>query len=326
LGVLNRVGFFFNTTTIVDVNLLWKAHFERKDFFGASVRADIHAPSKLSLILEQKENAIGFFQESLELFKNLSKAGILCTRDKGYFSFDLNDEKDVFLNKPLDRINCYRDFYIHEKHVKIGFEKRGEAVPEAWYEMPVFYKGPTTSFIGPEQTIPWPSFTKKLDYELELAAVIARHGTNIKAQNAYQHIFGFTILNDISARDIQKKEMSVRLGPSKGKDFCSVIGPVITTADEFNFEEPSLKMRAYINKELWSEGLSSDGHYSWAEMIEHLTRDEWVYPTDLLGSGTVGTGCGLELDKWIAPSDIVELEIEAIGILKNLIGIPLEKN
>ena len=193
-------------------------------------------------------------------------------------------------------------------------------MPAAWYEMPAYYKGPTTGFIGNDEIIPWPSYTDKLDYELELGAVIAKDGKNIKAKDAYKHIFGFTIFNDISARDIQKKEMSIRLGPAKGKDFCSVIGPVITTMDEFNFTEPDLLMTAHVNQKEWSRGRSSEAHYSWAEMIEHASKEEWLLSTDFMGSGTVGTGCGLELDRWIQPGDLIEMSIENIGTIKNIVG------
>ena len=114
--------------------------------------------------------------------------------------------------------------------------------------------------------------------------------------------------------------MAVRLGPAKGKDFCSIIGPVIVTADEFEGKEPNLTMTAKINGQEWSRGKSGDSHFSWAQMIAHVSQDEWVLPGDLFGSGTVGTGCGLELDKWIKSGDTIELEVENIGILKNIIG------
>ena len=127
-------------------------------------------------------------------------------------------------------------------------------------------------------------------------------------------------LNDISARDIQKKEMSIRLGPAKGKDFCSVLGPVIVTADEFEGKEPNLLMTAKINGEEWSRGYTGDSHYTWAQMIEHASKEEFIVAGDVLGSGTVGTGCGLELDRWIQEGDEIELHVEKIGSLKNKIG------
>lgn len=321
LGYQKRLGVFYNSTTIIDVNLTHQLYFETQGFYNASERAAAKAPHLLSDWLKLQEAPIEKLQETIKLFEDFSKDGILKTKNEGYISFDLQDEKKTTdLASPIDSINCYRDFYAHEKHVKKGFEKRNEPVPEAWYEIPAYYKGPTSGFIGSGDLIPWPSYTDKLDYELELAAVMAKDGMNIKAKDAYKHIFGFTVLNDISARDIQKKEMAVRLGPAKGKDFCSVLGPVITTIDEFNYDEPDLLMTAHVNQEQWSEGRSSDAHYSWAEMIEHCSKDEWLLSTDLLGSGTVGTGCGLELDRWIQPGDMLELEIEKIGTLKNIVG------
>jgi 2-keto-4-pentenoate hydratase/2-oxohepta-3-ene-1,7-dioic acid hydratase in catechol pathway len=116
--------------------------------------------------------------------------------------------------------------------------------------------------------------------------------------------------------------MAVRLGPSKGKDFCSVLGPVIVTMDEFGTSFPDLNMKARINGEQWSEGSSGEAHFSWEQMIAFAARDEWVRATDVMGSGTVGTGCGLELDRWIQPGDEIELEIEKIGVLKNMVGQP----
>lgn len=323
LGQFHRLGVFFNETTIIDINLVWRKQFELENYFYANEKANEIAPSSLSAILKSyQESATEFLQETVEIFKEQSAQGILKTNDLAELSFDLKDSKDVTLAKPLDQINCYRDFYVHEKHVKKGFEKRGEPVPPAWYEIPAYYKGPTTNFIGPNEMILWPDYTEKLDYELEFGVIIGKDGKNIKEEKVEQHIFGYTIFNDISARDIQKKEMSIRLGPAKGKDFCSVIGPVIVTADEFNHKDPDLKMQAYINGELWSEGRTSDAHYSWAQMIAHASREEWLLATDFMGSGTVGTGCGLELDKWVNPGDMVELEIEKIGVLKNLIATP----
>ncbi len=323
LGQFKRLGVFFNESTIVDINLVWQKQFELEGVYDAKSKANEIAPYLLSKFLKQyQERSIEMLKESMELFKELSQKNFLKTNDEADLSFDLYDDKTVELGCPIDNINCYRDFYAHEKHVAKGFEKRGEPIPPAWYEIPAYYKGPTTGFIGAEETIPWPSYTKKLDYELEFGVVIGKDGKNIKAENALEHIFGYTIFNDISARDIQKKEMAVRLGPAKGKDFCSVVGPVIVTADDFAGKEPNLLMTATINGEEWSRGYTGDSHYTWAQMIEHASKEEWLLSTDFMGSGTVGTGCGLEVDKWIQPSDTIILEIEGIGKLKNLIGVP----
>lgn len=321
LGVMKRLGLFWDEKTLIDINLLWQAHFEREGFYAADKRAQLFAPPSLAQFLRHyQDGSIDRLAESRSLYEKLAKEGVLKTKMGGEIAFHLHDVKDLRFDAPLDEINMYRDFYAHEKHVKKGFEKRGEPVPPAWYEIPAYYKGGNTGFIGNGEIIPWPSYSDQLDYELELGVVIGRDGKNVKASEIKNHVFGFTILNDISARDIQRKEMSIRLGPAKGKDWCSVMGPVIVTYDEFGFQEPDLLMTASVNGEEWSRGQSGDSHYSWGEMIEHLSKEEWIRATDFLGSGTVGTGCGLELDKWIQPSDILELSIERIGTLKNIVG------
>ena len=320
-GEMKRLGLFFDEKTIIDVNLLWQTEFGRQGFYHPENRAEMFAPKSLAQFLRVHQDAsISMLQDTLELYKKITKDGITNV------AFHLDDARDTKFAAPLDEIAMYRDFFAHEKHVKKGFEKRNEPVPPAWYEIPAYYKGGNTGFIGQDEIIPWPYYSQQLDYELELGVVIGRDGKNVKAKDIKKHIFGFTILNDVSARDIQRKEMSIRLGPSKGKDWCSVMGPVIVTFDEFNYEEPNLKMTASVNGELWSQGMSGDSHYSWGQMIEHMGMEEWIRATDFIGSGTVGTGCGLELDKWIKPGDLLELSIERIGTLKNIVGTPNKKD
>lgn len=319
-GTVKRLGILTSETLIVDPNFVMQAYYEREGYYDPTGRALHHVPPSLAAFLKIADQPIEQLQAVVGQYFKFSQAGILKTANGADIAFDIKDVKGTQFAAPMDDIATYRDFFIHEKHVATGFAKRNEPIPQPWFEMPVYYKGGTTGFIGNDATIPWPSFSQQIDYELELAAVISRDGKNIKAQDAYKHILGFTILNDVSARDIQRKEMQVRLGPAKGKDWCSVLGPVIVTADEFGFKDPDLLMTASVNGVEWSRGRSGDGKWSWGEMIEHLTRDEWIRATDVLGSGTVGTGCGLELDKWIQPGDIVELEIEKIGKLKNLVG------
>ncbi len=320
IGPLKRLGLFADEKTIVDVNLLWEFEFRRQGFYGPEKRALLFAPPSLAQFLRLHQDAsITMLMHTLDIYGKLLKEGVT------HLGFHLSDVKDVKFDAPLDEIAMYRDFYAHEKHVKKGFEKRGEPVPPAWYEIPAYYKGGNTGFIGTEDIIPWPYYSQQLDYELELGVVIGRDGRNVKAKDLRKHVFGFTILNDISARDIQRKEMSIRLGPAKGKDWCSIMGPVIVTFDEFNYEEPNLLMTAAINGEEWSRGYSGDSHYSWGDMLEHLGMEEWIRATDFIGSGTVGTGCGLELDRWIQPGDLLELEIERIGKLRNIVGTPNPK-
>ena len=304
---------------IIDPNICWATEFQREGRFNPIERAEQKCSSSLHKLLNTNDYPIEVLEEGYGMYLFLQKIGIDQMTDGTPIYFDIKD-KNLSLNSPLDKIETYRDFYAHEKHVQKGFEKRNEKIPEAWYEIPAYYKGPSHGFIGSEDEILWPSYTDILDYELELGMVVGKCGKNIKEVHALDHIFGFTILNDISARDIQKKEMAVRLGPAKGKDFCSVLGPVITTFDEFNFKEPDLLMTAKVNGKEWSRGQSGDQHFSWAQMISHVSKDEWILPSDLFGSGTVGTGCGLELDKWVKSGDVIELEVEGIGKLTNKVG------
>ena len=235
-----------------------------------------------------------------------------------------NDETLLFppdavrLKAPLPRPASMRDFFAFEEHVKKGFEKRGEPMPAEWYEMPVYYKGAHWSIIGTGDEVQWPSYTEKFDYELELAIIIGKAGRNIPAEKAGEYIAGYTVMNDFSARDIQRKEMKVRLGPAKGKDFATAIGPVLVTPDEIG-DPYNLAMTARVNGELWSSGNSGSITHRFEKMIAFASQDETLQPGDLIGSGTVGAGCGLELDRWVKPGDRMDLEIEKIGVLTNTV-------
>jgi 2-keto-4-pentenoate hydratase/2-oxohepta-3-ene-1,7-dioic acid hydratase in catechol pathway len=206
LGVQKRLGVFLDEKTIIDVNFTWQAEYDKEGYYDTHSRSELFAPSSLSRFLKiYQDSAIAKLQYTINLYKILAQDGILKTRSGADTAFNLTDVKDVGFDAPLDEIGMYRDFYAHEKHVKKGFEKRNEAVPPAWYEIPAYYKGGNTGFIGHEEIIPWPYYTEQLDYELELGVVIGRDGKNVKAKDLKRHIFGFTILNDISARDIQRK-------------------------------------------------------------------------------------------------------------------------
>ena len=242
-------------------------------------------------------------------------------RGKPDFEVDCHGE-DMRLLTPLDRTPSLRDFLAFEDHVKRGAERRKSTVPEYWYEAPVYYKGNHRSIFGPNDECPWPSYTERLDFELELAMIVGRKGRNILGDAAAGHVFGFTILNDFSARDIQMREVTAWLGPAKGKDFANALGPCIVTADEVGVE-PDLEMICRVNGEEWGRARSSDAHWRWSDMIAHVSASEDIYAGDVYGSGTPGGCCGLDLGRELSPGDIVELEIEKIGVLRNTIGNPL---
>jgi 2-keto-4-pentenoate hydratase/2-oxohepta-3-ene-1,7-dioic acid hydratase in catechol pathway len=222
---------------------------------------------------------------------------------------------------PLDRLASLRDFLAFEDHVRRAAERRGGAIPAYWYEAPVYYKGNHRQVIGPEDPCPWPAYTRHLDFELEMAMIVGRPGVDVSPEDAAGHIFGFCVLNDFSARDVQAKEMTVWLGPAKGKDFCTALGPCIVTADELG-PQPDLEMVCRVNGQEWGRARSSEARWSWTDMIVHVSAAEAIYPGDVYGSGTPGGCCGLDLGRRLAPGDVVELEIERIGVLRNLIGFP----
>lgn len=236
---------------------------------------------------------------------------------------------EVKFHAPL-RPTSLRDAYAFEQHVKTASQNRGRDVPEGWYKFPVFYYTNPHSIFGPEDVIPYPHYTSALDYELEIAVIIGKPGINIKPENAHNHIFGYTILNDWSARDVQREELKVGLGPAKGKDFASSLGPVIVTSEALadrSGNRPGvydLMMTAKVNGVEMSRANLQDIFWSFGEIISRTSDTCELQAGDVIGSGTVGTGCLLELTKaqgpWLQEGDIVELEIERIGVLKNKIG------
>jgi fumarylacetoacetate (FAA) hydrolase len=236
---------------------------------------------------------------------------------------------EVKLMAPLPRPRSVRDFFAFEQHVATARKHRGQPVPPAWYKIPVFYFSNHQAIIDPDEPVPMPH-TERLDYELEVACVIGREGRNIDPDDALDYIAGFTIMNDWSARDVQIEEMSVGLGPAKGKDFATSLGPYLVTLDELedytndDGDRWRLDMIARVNGREYSRGNMADMHYTWGQIIAHASRDVTLYPGDVLGSGTVGGGCILELTPeavggWLEPDDIVELEVTGLGVLRNRI-------
>jgi 2-keto-4-pentenoate hydratase/2-oxohepta-3-ene-1,7-dioic acid hydratase in catechol pathway len=239
---------------------------------------------------------------------------------------------DVTLLAPLPRPRSVRDCMVFERHIVQATEtvtrwKLGRLaplarpflrLPQVWYEQPIYYKSNRFSVVGPEADVRMPAGTQKFDYELEWAIVIGREGRDITSERAFEHIAGFTIFDDFTARDIQIREMAARLGPAKGKDFDTgnAVGPYLVTPDEIP-DPYRLTMVARVNGEEWSRGTTADMHHRWEDVIVHLSRDETLYPGELIGSGTVGGGCGLELDRYLEAGDVVELEVEGIGVLRN---------
>lgn len=240
-------------------------------------------------------------------------------------------------------VSC-RDGYAFRQHVESARRNRGVGMIPEYDRYPIFYYTNHLAIRGEGPVDFMPDHFHQLDFELEYAAVLGKSGINVTAEQADDYIFGYTIMNDWSARTLQMEEMLLNLGPAKGKDFCTTIGPTLITKDEFKSFEIAppnghtgirlkLKMEARVNGIKVSEGNTGDMDWTFAEIIERASYGVNIYPTEIIGSGTVGTGCFLELNgtaklnnpnavpQWLKENDIVELEIEHMGILKNTIRI-----
>lgn len=252
---------------------------------------------------------------------------------------------DVQLLAPLLNPRSFRDYIGFEQHMLNASAKFGHQIGEAWYEMPIFYFTNHHAIYGPGDEIKRPAKETRLDIELEMAVIIGKKGKDIKAAEAEDYIFGYTIFNDWTARAIQKKEMEIPLGPHKGKDFANAIGPCIITKDEMEkyrcafseafFASPlkvpavqgdrfDLKMSSRINGQTICEGNYKTVYYNFPQMIERASENNvTMMPGDILGSGTVGWGSlienNFEVHRPLEPGDVVELEIEGIGVLRNIV-------
>ncbi|MBN9386945.1 MAG: fumarylacetoacetate hydrolase family protein [Chloroflexi bacterium] len=239
--------------------------------------------------------------------------------------------EEVRLRAPIELPPSVRDFYAFEQHVKTARANRGLGMIPEWYDFPVFYFSNHRAIYGPEDEIPYPRESKALDFELEMACVIGRAGRDIPAQQGSLYIAGYCVMNDWSARDLQMEEMKLNMGPVKGKDFATSLGPWLVTPDELSgqlteqgaAERYDLAMTARLNGKEISRGNFKDIYFSFPQMIERASMNTWLVPGDIIGSGTVGTGCLLEFgdkrERYLQPGDVMELEIEGLGVLRNTV-------
>ncbi|MDR6227384.1 fumarylacetoacetate hydrolase family protein [Desmospora profundinema] len=312
---LHRLG-WLTDGNILDIARAWKwAKTEKK------WRVEGPPPHSMLELLDREEDGLYQLRRIWEV-----------VRAEDWSSIQVEGEPlaiaagEARLLAPLPVPRTFRDFYAFEAHVKTARARRGlDMVPE-WYQFPVFYFSHPYTLLGPEDPVPVPA-TRALDYELEIAFIIGKKGRDIPTEKAMDHIAGVCVLNDWSARDLQREEMKVGLGPAKGKDFATSLGPALVTLDELEDRREgdrwNLEMTARVNGRQLSKGNVRDLTFSFGDMVERASRDCLLRPGELVGSGTVGTGCILELGeethRWLKAGDIVELEIERLGVLRNRI-------
>ena len=316
-GQKPRFGFIIKDK-IIDImrSSIWMNEHNKDSTF-------LSIPTTLKLALKE-------WNENFDKLKKLEQK----IADLDYTSLQINGKSistnlnDSHLLPPVPNPTSFRDFYAFEQHVKAARKLRGLDMNPDWYKIPIFYFSNTTSLYGHKEDIQYPIKTKELDFELEIAIIIANGGKNIDKKNAEKFIAGYTILNDWSARDLQREEMQMNLGPAKGKDFANSFGPYMVTPDELknNWENDkmNLRMTCYINDKLISDGNTNDLYHSFPSMIERASMNVDLKPGDYIGSGTVGTGCLLELKPektggWLKKGDTIRLEIDNIGVLENTI-------
>jgi 2-keto-4-pentenoate hydratase/2-oxohepta-3-ene-1,7-dioic acid hydratase in catechol pathway len=299
-----------DTEELVDVTAAYAAALGEAGEDNPVAVAKAHAPADMLTFLERGDRALDAAREALGHVSESGGDERSPTGGKLVF-----DEDGLRLLPPLPRPNTLRDFMVFEEHVK----NTGGDPPDVWYDVPIYYKGnpnPDVTF-GHGDDVPYPSYSESLDYELEVAAVIGKKGRDISADEANDYIAGYTVFNDFSARDTQLEEMQGQLGPAKGKDFANAFGPYLVVSEDFDVTEA--RMTAEIDGEEWSEGVAGEMHHSFAEIIEHISQEETLYPGDVLGSGTVGGGCGLELGRFLEKGNTVTLHVEGIGTLENTV-------
>ncbi|MDY6843203.1 MAG: fumarylacetoacetate hydrolase family protein [Thermodesulfobacteriota bacterium] len=315
LGPIRRIGIETFRGKILDLNFAYTLTLAVRDAHPrARELADVLVPADMLSFLQNETYGLKAVNEALAYLEDkIDDDNLRGTKGERL----VHSREDIRLLAPLPRPATIRDTLSFLGHLKNSMG--GGQIPQVYYEIPaIYYKGNPASVQGPDTDIIWPSYTERLDYELEFAAVIGRTGVNISPERAWDFIAGYMIFNDVSARDIQNKEMQGMLGPTKGKDMDggNVFGPFLVTPDEFD-PRKGHTMVARINGEEWSRGVTSDMNHDFAAIISYISQSETLHPGDVIGSGTVPTGCGIELNRFVQPGDVIELEVDGLGVLRN---------
>lgn len=313
LGDLRRLG-CVSPRGIVDVNLAYRAQLE--SVHGISRAADVAdavIPTDMLAFIETGEVALRAVREAVDY--------ALSNSEDGSGRRLLWDAEEVRLGPPLAAPRSLREFGQFLGHATQGGRR---TLADVWYDAPHYWKGNPSTIVGPDTVVRWPDGVERLDFELEIACVIGKAGRDLREDEALDHVAGFTLFNDICARDLQVRELPAGKGPSKSHDFCSAMGPELVTPDELDLDH--LGGRVVVNGETWATASVDDMYFRWPTVVAHASRHDGIVPGDVLVSGTL-TGCSaIEHHDWaqsgplLQPGDVIELEIDGLGLLRSTIG------
>jgi len=319
VGGIQRVGAMSASGKVVDLRIACATQLARKgDPVDARQRSEWLIPPDMVSFLGRGAEAMKAAAEALAFAESSrERTGI----DGLRMIFDTTEAR---LMSPLPRPTSIRDFSCIEEHYLAAIKKLGTGtkVPQSWYDWPPYYKGNPLTVIGPDADVIWPKYATEVDYELEVAMVIGKRGKDIPKERAGEYIAGFTLFNDISIRNIQPGEQVTGVGLSKSKDFDTgnVLGPWIVTRDEFDGR--NARATVSVNGEVRGVANLNAMYHSWERLIEHASQSETLYPGEVFASGSLGKGSGIEFGRYLQPGDVVELEVEGIGKLRNRITRP----
>jgi fumarylacetoacetate (FAA) hydrolase len=317
-----RAGIIYGDSTILDLEILlgWAAR-------NATTLPSLLRPGTVLQLLQQEREGMAAVRAALVTAEQARLEDLRA--ENGL----VHERADVSLLAPVPDAPSFRDFYTFEQHVKAARARRGAQMIPEWYQIAVFYFSNTSELYGPLEPVPYPRLSHEVDFELEMAAVVGRAGRDISADEAPDYIAGYMVLNDWSARDLWRQEQVLNMGPAKGKDFATSVGPYLVTPEELadrrigqgKDEGYDLAMLGRINGDQLSQDNAKNMYYTFPQMLERASEHVRLRPGDIIGSGTCGTGCILELGterhRWLLPGDVVELEIERLGSLSNtLVG------
>ena len=310
LGPIDRIG-AHGSRGVIDLSAAYAWALSRQGVFAARELAAAMIPADMTEFLSRWPAARDAAKAALALAEAEGADGV------NPFGARICFQPGEYKLRCALRPRRIKDYLVYEEHKKKSMQRRGLQMPELWYRMPTYTNRNVYGLADPEQDITWPSYSEKLDFEFEIGMVIGKSGRNIAAADAAAYIAGFTIYNDFSARDTQADEGKIGAGAGKSKDFDqgNILGPCIVTPAEIDAANMDMVLR--VNGEEWARGNTSGMKFSWGQIIENASRAETIFPGDVFASGTMNRGCGLELDRWIAPGAVIEMDAKGIGVLRN---------